>query len=339
MKTIAWSLAKQTPKILKAVLFFLFILIFLVLFTKNPVFIPQRIQHGLSISEENLKNHVDKISSWVGRNPENIELLNQTAEYIRDEWMKQGYEVKEQKYQVKNKYHQDVEVKNLMVTYNDQSDVSQKTIVVGAHYDVWSNLPGADDNASGVAGLIELTRLVKEQNPKLDSRIEFVAFTLEEPPFFDTDKMGSFVHAKSLKEQNRKVSLMLSLEMIGFFSEEPNSQNYPIPLLNKMYSDKGNFIALVGEFGEWFISRKVKTYFQQMTDLPAYSINTTKYMEGIDWSDHLSYWKQGYPALMVTDTSFLRNKNYHQPTDTADLLDYKKNAQVVLGVYGIIINF
>ncbi len=311
----------------------------LVLFTKNPVPTPARVKHDLKVSDESLKLHVEKVSSLVGRNADNLEILNKAAQYITDEWTQQGYKIKEQKYKVKNQQGEYVEVKNLVISYNDKEDPSQKTIVVGAHYDVWSNLSGADDNASGVAGLLELTRLVKEQNPKLDSRIEFVAYTLEEPPFFDTEEMGSFIHAKSLKEENRNVSLMLSLEMIGYFSEKPNSQNYPVPLLNKIYPDKGNFIALVGEFGEWFISRKVKTSFQEMSDLPMYSINTTKYMEGIDWSDHLSYWKQGYPALMVTDTSFLRNENYHKATDTTNLLDYKKSAQVVLGVYGIITNF
>lgn len=339
MKTAASIPAIRIKKIFKIIFVFLLVLAVLILFTKNPVADPKRLEHQLQVSDENLKAHVLKISGWAARNPENIQILNQTADYIQQQWIEQGYTVKEQKYKITNQYKEEVEVKNLIVTYNDQGDPSQNTIVVGAHYDVWSALPGADDNASGVAGLLELTRLIKQQSPLLTSRIEFVAYTLEEPPFFDTDLMGSFVHARSLKENNRKVSLMLSLEMIGYFSELPNSQNYPVPFLNNIYSDKGNFIALVGEFGEWFITRKAKTYFQQLTDLPVFSINTTKYMEGIDWSDHLSYWKQGYPALMVTDTSFLRNTNYHKAADTADLLDYKKSAQVVLGVYGIITNF
>lgn len=326
-------------KTLKVTVTFILVLTGLVLFTKNPTATPQKISHNLHIPEENLKAHVEKIAAMKGRNPQQPEVLKQAEDYIRSEWIKQGYEVKEQVYKVKLENGTEAEVKNLIVSYNVKDQSEQKTLVIGAHYDVWSNLSGADDNASGVAGLLELTRLVKENKPEISQRVDFVAFTLEEPPFFGTEDMGSFVHAKSLKDEKRKVSLMISLEMIGYFSDVKNSQNYPVPFLNKIYPDQGNFIALVGEFGEWFISRKVKTYFQQMTDLPISSINTTQYMEGIDWSDHLSYWKQGFPALMITDTSFLRNKNYHQPGDTPDLLDYKKSAQVVLGVYGILINF
>ncbi len=280
-----------------------------------------------------------KISGLVGRNPEDLQTLNAAKNFIYKEWTKQGYKITEQKYTVKNLLNEEVEVANLIVSYNSDETKEKKTVVVGAHYDVYDKLPGADDNASGVAGLLELTRLVMQEKPKINHRLEFVAYTLEEPPHYDTKDMGSYIHAKSMKEAGRDISLMISLEMIGYFSDEVGSQNYPIPLLNKIYSDRGNFITIVGAFKELFVSRKANTYFQMMTDLPVFSINTTRYMEGIDWSDHRSYWDFGYPALMITDTSFLRNKHYHQATDTFDKLDYERMAKVVLGTYGIITNF
>ncbi len=310
----------------------------MIFFTKNPTVQPKKTKHNLVVTEKNLRTHVAAISGLIGRNTDNPQTLNQAADYVRNEWIKQGYAVTEQKYMVESRGI-NIEVKNLIVSYNVRNDPAQKTIVVGAHYDVYGNFPGADDNASGVAGLLELSRLVKEQKPNLAQRVDFVAYTLEEPPFYATLQMGSYVHAKAMKDQGRSISLMLSLEMIGFFSDEPNSQNYPIPYLNMVYPERGNFIALAGEFGEWFITRKVKTYFQQMTDLPIESINTTKYMQGIDWSDHRSYWEFEYPALMVTDTSYLRNKNYHKETDTAEKLDYIKMGEVVLGVYGVLLNY
>ncbi len=310
----------------------------LIFFTKNPTTQPQKIKHDLVVSEKNLRTHVAALSGLIGRNTDNPQTLNQAADYVKNEWIKQGYAVTEQKYVVESR-GRSAEVKNLIVSYNVRNDPTQKTIIIGAHYDVYENLSGADDNASGVAGLLELSRLVKEQKPNLAQRVDFVAYTLEEPPFYATLQMGSYVHAKAMKDQGRSISLMLSLEMIGFFSDEPHSQNYPIPYLNTVYPKRGNFIALVGEFGEWFITRKVKTYFQQMTDLPIESINTTKYMQGIDWSDHRSYWEFGYPALMVTDTSFLRNQHYHTATDTAEKLDYVKSGEVVLGVYGVLLNY
>jgi Zn-dependent M28 family amino/carboxypeptidase len=226
-------------------------------------------------------------------------------------------------------------------------------LVVGAHYDSHgdtaagaqdprgytqdSHTPGADDNASGVAGLIELARLLSRNPPKRS--VELVAYALEEPPYFRNDDMGSMSHAQSVKAQQPGVELMIALEMIGTFSDAPGSQNYPVPGMRNLYSDKGNFIAIVGNLSNFNITRRVKAHMAGATDLPVYSINAPTLIPGIDFSDHLSYWAAGIPALMVTDTAFMRNKHYHLAGDTYDKLDYPRMAKVVQGVAAVVYDF
>jgi Zn-dependent M28 family amino/carboxypeptidase len=206
-------------------------------------------------------------------------------------------------------------------------------IVIGAHYDSCGDTPGADDNASGVAGLLELARVLAEQPPK--QPVELVAYTLEEPPFFRTENMGSYRHAQSLAALNREVKLMLSLEMIGYFRDAPGSQRYPVGVLQLLYPDEGNFVALVGAFRDFGDMRRVKGLFKGASTLPATSINAPARVQGVDFSDHASYWQFKIPALMVTDTAFLRNAHYHGAGDTADTLDYVRMAQVVRGVFAV----
>lgn len=160
--------------------------------------------------------------------------------------------------------------------------------------------------------------------------------TLEEPPNFRTPHMGSAWHARSLKAAGREVALMLSIEMIGFYSDAPGSQNYPVGVMKAIYPDRGNFIALVGRFGDFGATRRARELMQSGTGtLPVYSVNAPASIPGIDFSDHLNYWKEGYPALMVTDTSFMRYDHYHGAGDTHDQLDYARMADVVNGVAGI----
>jgi Zn-dependent M28 family amino/carboxypeptidase len=206
--------------------------------------------------------------------------------------------------------------------------------VIGAHYDSHGGTPGADDNASGIAGLLELAHLLGRSAP--GRPVELVAYTLEEPPHFRSPHMGSVWHARALKAEGRDVELMLSLEMIGYFSDSPGSQAYPLAAMKLAYPDRGNFIALVGQFGDFGLSRSVKAAMSGATDLPVYSLNAPAFVQGVDFSDHRSYWAQGYPALMVTDTAFMRNRNYHRVGDTFDKLDYKRMAMVVQSVYAVL---
>ena len=204
--------------------------------------------------------------------------------------------------------------------------------VVGAHFDTCGEQPGADDNASGVAGLLELAALLG-RDPALPAHFELVAYTLEEPPFFAGPFMGSAVHAHGLRERKMKVTLMLSLEMIGCFQDERGSQSYPIPLLKLLYPSRGNFIALVGRWDQRNVVRAFKRACMGAADIPVVSIAAPSFVPAIDFSDHRNYWAQGMAALMVTDTAFFRNPRYHQPTDTWDTLDYRRMSEVVRLVY------
>ena len=212
-------------------------------------------------------------------------------------------------------------------------------LVVGAHYDVYGENPGADDNASGTAGLLELARLLKSQNPDLKYRVDLVAYTLEEPPFFRTEFMGSAVHAKSLFDAGIKVKGMISMDMIGYFSDAPKSQDYPLGLLKLFYPAVGNYIAVVGNLGNVGMVRKVKKEMKKAAALKVRSINAPASLPGIDFSDHRNYWKYDFDAVMITNTAFYRNKNYHEPTDTPETLNYEKMAEVVKGIYGAVVNY
>jgi Zn-dependent M28 family amino/carboxypeptidase len=210
-------------------------------------------------------------------------------------------------------------------------------IVIGAHYDSCGQTPGADDNASGVAGLLELARLLAMNPPP--HPVELVAFTLEEPPYFRTEHMGSFQHARALAHSGREVRLMVSLEMIGFFRDTPGSQQYPVSALGLLYPDTGNFITVVGGYENFGDMRRIKALFLGASDLPVATINAPRSVQGVDFSDHASYWHFGMPAVMVTDTAFLRNPNYHESGDTADTLDYERMAKVVRAVHAVAMRY
>jgi Zn-dependent M28 family amino/carboxypeptidase len=203
--------------------------------------------------------------------------------------------------------------------------------VVGAHYDACGETPGADDNASGVAALIELGYLLGSNPPSRE--IELVAYVLEEPPFFRTPMMGSAVHAASIATEKETIVGVIVLETVGYFSEARGSQSYPSLLLKLIYPSRGNFIAVIGRWdqGQWV--KRVKIGMKGATDLPVYSIRAPSVVPGIDFSDHLNYWPLGFNALMITDTAFYRNKAYHEKGDTADRLDYERMCKVVVAVF------
>jgi Zn-dependent M28 family amino/carboxypeptidase len=222
------------------------------------------------------------------------------------------------------------EYTNVIASYNS---AKVKRLIVGAHYDVCGDQPGADDNASAVAGLLECARLVFKHQPELEYRIDFVAYCLEEPPFFGLESMGSYVHAKSLHDNKVDVIGMISLEMIGYFSDEPNSQPYPSPELARQYPDKANYIIVVGIEKYAAFNRKVHALMTSGSAIDVQIINfpTGEGLAGL--SDQRSYWKFGYNALMINDTAFIRNPNYHMPTDTIDTLDFKKMTAVIDSTY------
>jgi hypothetical protein len=200
-------------------------------------------------------------------------------------------------------------------------------VVVGAHYDAAHSLPGADDNASGVAGLLALARALGDAPPA--GRVDLVAYTLEEPPNFATDNMGSVQHAKSLREAGVAVRAMISLEMIGYFDSAEGTQSYPAGGMEDVYGSRGDFIAVVGDLDSRPLIAEVKAAMRRGSDVRVESLSAPRFVRGVDWSDHRSYWAEGYPAVMITDTSFLRNRRYHTDEDVAATLDYTTMAKVV----------
>jgi hypothetical protein len=210
-------------------------------------------------------------------------------------------------------------------------------LIVGAHYDVCGDQPGADDNASAIAGLLEVARFAKKHEAELPFGIDFVAYTLEEPPFFRTAHMGSYVHAESLHKGNVLVKGMICLEMIGVFTDKEKSQTYPLSLLRLFYPSKGDFIAVVGNFGSSSLVKQVAAHMKAAS-IPVETLKAPSFITGVDFSDHRNYWEFGYDAVMVTDTSFYRNRNYHEATDTMDTLDFKRMQEVVKGVCWSILN-
>jgi len=276
-----------------------------------------------------IKEHLIAITKTdKSRNYKNIKTLNNVASYIYNEFHQYADTTYYQKYDVKGQ-----EYKNVIAVFGSKN---KKTIVIGAHYDVCGEQEGADDNASGVTGLLELARMLK--NKTLKYRIELVSYTLEEPPFFRTKQMGSYIHAKSMKEKNIDLYGMISLEMIGFYSDEKDSQKYPIGILSWFYGNKANYITIVNQFKKGKFAKRFTKTFKKQKYIRTKKITAPKSLQGIDFSDHLNYWNFGYSALMVTDTSFFRNENYHENTDTMDTLDINKIANVIDTVYETILN-
>jgi len=318
---------KFLKSILRIILYILLVLIFMWILLARPSFIMKgSYQPNIVVSPDSLRKHVKVLSKdLIPRDYLHIENLNKVASYITNQLKLTNNNVYEQKFQAI-----DGEYKNIIAEYGPDSS---EIIVVGAHYDAEGEKPGADDNASAISGLLELGSLLSQT--ELNSRVMLVAYTLEEPPYFGTILMGSAIHAKSLKEKNISIKLMICLEMIGYFSEEKGSQSYPIPLLKLLYPSEGNFILIVDRIFSNH-SYHFKNHMKKITDLSTYSINAPVYIPGIDFSDHRNYWKYNYPAIMITDTAFYRNKAYHTKDDTFDRLDYSKMAQIVYGVFNYI---
>lgn len=276
---------------------------------------------------ERLKAHVIKISQEIGdRSIFKYEELTQTADYITKQFKDLGLEVELQEYYIPGK-----PVRNI-IAQKVGTKRPKEVLIVGAHYDTCFN-PGANDNASGLAGLLELARFVASKEYAMT--IKFIAFVNEEPPFFKTEKMGSFVYARKAKETDEDIRLAIILETIGYYSDKAFSQRYPI-LLGPFYPNRANFIAVIGNPSSSGWARQVVKAFKRSSPLPIRSLIATGLIPGVDFSDHWSFWKMGYCALMVTDTAFYRYPHYHQSSDTFEKLDYRCIALVVEGLEGVL---
>jgi Zn-dependent M28 family amino/carboxypeptidase len=248
-----------------------------------------------------LSAHVHILAGQIGeRNIWRPRALDAAANYIRDQWTRKGHTVAEQAYLVDG-----VSCANLEVVLGN--DNGSPALVIGAHYDTVPGSPGADDNASGVAALLELGDLLRDV--ELGRELRLVAFVNEEEPFFATASQGSAVYARRARRAVMDIELMISLEMLGYFSAQAGSQIYP-PLFRFFYPDCGNFIAMVSDI-----------------------------RSRLNLSDHRSFWQQGYPAIMVTDTAFYRNPYYHTPMDTPEQVCYPELARVTRGLAGAIVAY
>ncbi|UOQ96071.1 M28 family peptidase [Hymenobacter sp. 5317J-9] len=209
-------------------------------------------------------------------------------------------------------------------------------LIIGAHYDVCGDQPGADDNGTGVAAVLELARLLGQQ-PSLSYRIDLVAYTLEEPPFFRTQQMGSYVHAASLKAAGVPVRGMVALEMLGYFDDRRGSQHYPIWPLRFIYGSRGNYVTVAQKFGNGRFGRRFARHYRAAATLPVKRFKAPAWLPGIDFSDHLNYWKFDYPAVLLTDTAFYRNRSYHEASDTVARLDMRRLALAVDALFATVL--
>lgn len=279
--------------------------------------------------KNNLKLHVEEIAQDIGeRNFIKYENLEKAANYIITEFSKYGYIPELQKYQIRGKTY-----RNVIATLKGTME-PDKIIIIGAHYDSVIGTPGADDNASGVAGLLELARLMAKEKPF--KTIKFIAFTNEEPPFFQTSWMGSMIYAKDAKRKKENIEVMICLEMIGYFRYDKNSQSYP-PILNFFYPDTGNFIAVIGNLASKRVIERIVSVFKKNSDFPIESLAAPRIVCGIDFSDHSSFWRYGYKAVMITDTAFYRNPHYHSATDLPHTLNYQDLAKLIKGLYNVVL--
>jgi Zn-dependent M28 family amino/carboxypeptidase len=272
-----------------------------------------------------LRTHVERLAGAIGeRNVFVPEALRQAAGYIEAEWGALGYGVERLEYDVCG-----IRCANLVATRKGSARC-REILLLGAHYDSVIGSPGANDNASGVAALLEISRMFQALEPALTVR--FVAFVNEEPPFFWSRQRGSRVYARAARGRGDDIRLMAALETIGCYSSQPGSQRYP-PVFRFFYPDRGNFIGIVSDLRSRTAMRRLATAFRGQSDFPLQTVSTFRFIPGVAWSDHHSFWRQGYPAVMVTDTAFYRYRHYHAPTDTPDKLAYPQLAQVTLGLF------
>lgn len=282
---------------------------------------------GLTSDEKSIQtrltDNVSYLSETIGARSLSVkDSLDKSKTYLHEEITKIGYSFKDLSFKVKN-----IKVYNIEVTKEGHTD---DTIIIGAHYDTCYYGPGANDNGTGVAAVLELLRHFK--NKELIHSFHFVFFVNEEPPYFLGDQMGSIVYSKHMKSQNIKVKAMLSLETIGYFSDEKGSQKYPIDAMKLAYPSEGNFIAFVGNISSGPLVRKSIDIFRNLVDFPSEGLSAPKSVPGVGWSDHSSFWNQGYPAIMITDTAPFRYPHYHESTDTVDKLNLSSYTKVVQGI-------
>jgi hypothetical protein len=274
---------------------------------------------------DELQRDVQKIAGDIGqRNIFHPAGYRAAADYITNELQNVGYNVERQTYDC-----QHFQCANLIAEIKGSAH-AEEIVIVGAHYDSVDDSPAADDNCSGVAATLALAR--RFANRQSDRTLRFLFFANEEPPWFMTSDMGSLVYARRCKERNEKIIAMISLETIGYYTNQPGSQVYPIKPIGWLYPDHGNFIAFVGNFSSRTLVRQAIGSFRKNAQFPSEGAAMPGWIEGVGWSDQWAFWQCGYPGIMITDTAPYRYPHYHTIDDTPDKLDYDSVARVVEGV-------
>lgn len=274
-----------------------------------------------------LKADVQKLAGEIGeRNMWHYAKLNAAAEFIESAFQEAGLQPRRDSYQIDRRECHNIET--------EIRGTRPEIVLVGAHYDSVIGAPGANDNGTGVAGLLALGR--RFAGKSTSATLRFVSFVNEEPPFFQTPQMGSYVYASLCKSRGDKISAMISLETIGYFSDAPRSQTYPSIGLGAFYPTVGNFIGFVGNVGSRDLLRRAISIFRETKKLPAEGAALPAFIPGVAWSDQWAFWQHGYPGIMITDTAPFRYPHYHSATDTPDKLDYDRFALVVSGLEKVI---
>jgi Zn-dependent M28 family amino/carboxypeptidase len=275
-----------------------------------------------------LERHVRALAEDIGeRNLVKYDALKDSARFIEQQLRDIGLAVTAQEFVVNGRTVKNLEAEQLGHSRTDE------IVIVGAHYDSVIGSPGANDNASGVAGVIEIARLLSRA--RLARTVRFVAFVNEEPPFFQTRNMGSWVCARRARERGENIVAMLSLETIGYYADKKGSQRYPFPF-SLFYPSTGDFIGFVGNLSSRGLVRRAIGSFREHARFPSEGVAAPGWITGIGWSDHWAFWKEGYPAVMVTDTAPFRYPFYHTAYDTPDRIDYDRLVRVVAGLAGVV---
>jgi Zn-dependent M28 family amino/carboxypeptidase len=288
---------------------------------------------ALTKQQEEIKTgllaHVYTLAEQVGeRNMYTPGKLDEAGQYITEQLESWGYEVETHAYE-----HKKQTLRNLFVEIPG-ADLEGEIVIVGGHYDSVEGSPGANDNGSGVAVTLELARLLEDAKPKRTLR--FLFFVNEEPPYFQTGAMGSRRYARACKKKGENVVAMLAMETMGYYDDAPGTQDFPLPFLGLLYPHTGNFIGFVGNISSRKLVRESIGGFRRSASFPSRAIAAPEFIPGIGWSDHWSFWQEGYPALMVTDTAPFRDPNYHHATDLPKNIDYGRLARVTDGLTAVV---
>lgn len=276
-----------------------------------------------------LQQDVEHLANQIGRrNYLYYKGLQAAVDFLQSSFTQAGYQVKQQGYSIDNQTYYNLEVE---IPGTEQAD---EIVIIGGHYDSMEHSPAANDNATGAAATLELARLFAGRKPTRTLR--FVEFVNEEPPFFLSENMGSLVYAKRCKQRSENVVAMLSLETMGYYSDKIGSQRYPSPVLDSIYPLQGNFISFIGNIASSSLVKDVVASFRRHTQFPSEAAALPDFISGVGWSDHWSFWQQGYPGVMVTDTAPFRYPYYHTEDDTPDKVNYDHLARVVAGLERVI---